>query len=127
MMVFFLSSRRRHTRCALVTGVQTCALPIYRQLEAAPAARPGGDDGRPSRPARPPPAPYSSRAGSAAGRGADLAAPPCRGRPRPRRDRPPPRHPPPGTARHPLRIILSRQQSTLLFATITLSGLQGNS
>src|SRR3546814_5319858 len=29
-IVFFLfSSRRRHTRCALVTGVQTCALPIY--------------------------------------------------------------------------------------------------
>src|SRR3546814_2392683 len=27
-MVFFFSSRRRHTRCALVTGVQTCALPI---------------------------------------------------------------------------------------------------
>src|SRR3546814_4443606 len=27
-MLFFLSSRRRHTRCALVTGVQTCALPI---------------------------------------------------------------------------------------------------
>src|SRR3546814_948960 len=27
--VFFFSSRRRHTRCALVTGVQTCALPIY--------------------------------------------------------------------------------------------------
>src|SRR3546814_15259914 len=26
--VCFLSSRRRHTRCALVTGVQTCALPI---------------------------------------------------------------------------------------------------
>src|SRR3546814_11163218 len=26
--VYFLSSRRRHTRCALVTGVQTCALPI---------------------------------------------------------------------------------------------------
>src|SRR3546814_4750168 len=25
---FFCSSRRRHTRCALVTGVQTCALPI---------------------------------------------------------------------------------------------------
>src|SRR3546814_2697313 len=25
----FLSSRRRHTRCALVTGVQTCALPIF--------------------------------------------------------------------------------------------------
>src|SRR3546814_6113015 len=28
--VFFFSSRRRHTSCALVTGVQTCALPIYR-------------------------------------------------------------------------------------------------
>src|SRR3546814_19461690 len=28
MCVFFFSSRRRHTRCALVTGVQTCALPI---------------------------------------------------------------------------------------------------
>src|SRR3546814_38136 len=27
---FFFSSRRRHTRCALVTGVQTCALPIAR-------------------------------------------------------------------------------------------------
>src|SRR3546814_6737619 len=26
--VLFFSSRRRHTRCALVTGVQTCALPI---------------------------------------------------------------------------------------------------
>src|SRR3546814_6632005 len=31
-MVFFIfSSRRRHTRCALVTGVQTCALPISSQ------------------------------------------------------------------------------------------------
>src|SRR3546814_4485639 len=30
---FCFSSRRRHTRCALVTGVQTCALPIF-----APAA-----------------------------------------------------------------------------------------
>src|SRR3546814_9740685 len=29
---FFFSSRRRHTRCALVTGVQTCALPILFQL-----------------------------------------------------------------------------------------------
>src|SRR3546814_459488 len=29
---FFFSSRRRHTRCALVTGVQTCALPISRAL-----------------------------------------------------------------------------------------------
>src|SRR3546814_6859191 len=29
VFLFFFSSRRRHTRCALVTGVQTCALPIY--------------------------------------------------------------------------------------------------
>src|SRR3546814_13985704 len=29
LIVLFFSSRRRHTRCALVTGVQTCALPIY--------------------------------------------------------------------------------------------------
>src|SRR3546814_5859470 len=28
LFVFVFSSRRRHTRCALVTGVQTCALPI---------------------------------------------------------------------------------------------------
>src|SRR3546814_2368062 len=32
---FFFSSRRRHTRCALVTGVQTCALPISGQHIAA--------------------------------------------------------------------------------------------
>src|SRR3546814_10102942 len=32
--VFFFSSRRRHTRCALVTGVQTCALPISSQARA---------------------------------------------------------------------------------------------
>src|SRR3546814_11678413 len=30
--VFFFSSRRRHTRCALVTGVQTCALPILLEI-----------------------------------------------------------------------------------------------
>src|SRR3546814_6434007 len=29
ILCFLLSSRRRQTRCALVTGVQTCALPIY--------------------------------------------------------------------------------------------------
>src|SRR3546814_4788114 len=29
LCLFFFSSRRRHTRCALVTGVQTCALPIF--------------------------------------------------------------------------------------------------
>src|SRR3546814_5570599 len=31
-LLFFFSSRRRHTRCALVTGVQTCALPIFDGL-----------------------------------------------------------------------------------------------
>src|SRR3546814_2457901 len=36
LFYFFLSSRRRHTRCALVTGVQTCALPIYRGLVPFP-------------------------------------------------------------------------------------------
>src|SRR3546814_10187916 len=40
--MFFFSSRRRHTRCALVTGVQTCALPIYGDIgeiaEPVPAA-----------------------------------------------------------------------------------------
>src|SRR3546814_1467488 len=30
---FFFSSRRRHTRCALVTGVQTCALPIWKNWQ----------------------------------------------------------------------------------------------
>src|SRR3546814_4024090 len=32
VLMFFFSSRRRHTRCALVTGVQTCALPICRAI-----------------------------------------------------------------------------------------------
>src|SRR3546814_2373974 len=41
VLCFFFSSRRRHTRCALVTGVQTCALPIYgvaAQVDARDAA-----------------------------------------------------------------------------------------
>src|SRR3546814_11312376 len=33
--MFFLSRRRGHTRCALVTGVQTCALPICTLAERA--------------------------------------------------------------------------------------------
>src|SRR3546814_6590905 len=33
------SSRRRHTRCALVTGVQTCALPISRRVRVADVHR----------------------------------------------------------------------------------------
>src|SRR3546814_2948511 len=43
-ILFFLSSRRRHTRCALVTGVQTCALPIFfsaRRAQRATAALAG--------------------------------------------------------------------------------------
>src|SRR3546814_2877376 len=35
LFFFFFSSRRRHTRCALVTGVQTCALPILHKLDIA--------------------------------------------------------------------------------------------
>src|SRR3546814_710562 len=38
IFLFFFSSRRRHTRCALVTGVQTCALPISR-ASSAPRGR----------------------------------------------------------------------------------------
>src|SRR3546814_1475890 len=36
-LFFFFSSRRRHTRCALVTGVQTCALPISGPLHVGHA------------------------------------------------------------------------------------------
>src|SRR3546814_5344409 len=39
MSCFFFSSRRRHTRCALVTGVQTCALPICRIEEVLDLGR----------------------------------------------------------------------------------------
>src|SRR3546814_3175693 len=47
VFVFFFSSRRRHTRCALVTGVQTCALPIFRRRIAEITA---GDPVRSARP-----------------------------------------------------------------------------
>src|SRR3546814_2531226 len=40
MVLFFFSSRRRHTRCALVTGVQTCALPISAPIQGIRAATP---------------------------------------------------------------------------------------
>src|SRR3546814_16376678 len=33
----FFSSRRRHTSCALVTGVQTCALPICKLIAVTEA------------------------------------------------------------------------------------------
>src|SRR3546814_1756015 len=40
--LFFFSSRRRHTGCALVTGVQTCALPIsHKHLEHWERDHPG--------------------------------------------------------------------------------------
>src|SRR3546814_1775723 len=42
------SSRRRHTRCALVTGVQTCALPIFGHAFAAPAAGVAGEPDAPA-------------------------------------------------------------------------------
>src|SRR3546814_6204917 len=37
MFVFVVLSRRRQTRCAVVTGVHTCALPICRRLSWEPA------------------------------------------------------------------------------------------
>src|SRR3546814_9554523 len=42
IVFFFFSSRRRHTRCALVTGVQTCALPIYQGENLRRAVAPVG-------------------------------------------------------------------------------------
>src|SRR3546814_2257769 len=41
VIYFFFSSRRRHTRCALVTGVQTCALPISKTRKAHPPTSDG--------------------------------------------------------------------------------------
>src|SRR3546814_5299935 len=41
MRLFFFSSRRRHTRCAVVTGVQTCALPISGVVVVINRAGPG--------------------------------------------------------------------------------------
>src|SRR3546814_10308442 len=45
--VYFVSSSRRHTRCALVTGVQTCALPIWTDwlvhlIDTGPSTMTGG-------------------------------------------------------------------------------------
>src|SRR3546814_8533469 len=49
--LFFFSSRRRHTRCALVTGVQTCSLPILaRRIALGGRARPHGRTQAASRP-----------------------------------------------------------------------------
>src|SRR3546814_9779753 len=49
-IVVFFSSRRRHTRCALVTGVQTCALPDCRHLFEAGSSRATSHTGRASKP-----------------------------------------------------------------------------
>src|SRR3546814_5771402 len=47
ILFFCFSSRRRHTSCALVTGVQTCALPIwFRVGPCIVSARHVGGDGR---------------------------------------------------------------------------------
>src|SRR3546814_3367900 len=46
---FFFSSRRRHTRCALVTGVQTCALPISGNDAVDSATRAAGRIGETAR------------------------------------------------------------------------------
>src|SRR3546814_8376665 len=58
--LFFFSSRRRHTRCALVTGVQTWALPISvpeGEVDVAESGR-GTDDGQAVRQRRPMPHPF---------------------------------------------------------------------
>src|SRR3546814_9265636 len=39
-LFFFVSSRKRHTSCALVTGVQTCALPICLRLQVVAGLEP---------------------------------------------------------------------------------------
>src|SRR3546814_2512324 len=47
MESYFFESRRRHTRCALVTGVQTFALPICTaRVDWVVESRASGDDGR---------------------------------------------------------------------------------
>src|SRR3546814_5038123 len=68
--VFFVSSRRRHTRCALVTGVQTCALPIDQVLRVVALA--GGKVGSGSKLGRS--AFQGNRIGRGAGVGRVLAA-----------------------------------------------------
>src|SRR3546814_14301272 len=77
---FFFSSRRRHTRCALVTGVQTCALPI----SAPPAPPIPARRRRPGSPARGPAAttPWSRR-GARAPPPRPLPPPRSPGRPQP--------------------------------------------
>src|SRR3546814_6735544 len=51
--MFFFSSRRRHTRCALVTGVQTCALPISEAKTKEPAANGDAEESEEGEPVKP--------------------------------------------------------------------------
>src|SRR3546814_6773184 len=100
-LCFFFSSRRRHTRCALVTGVQTCALPIWAAWTVAahvatrgsrPAPRPAS--GLPPRPrsrccrrrSPPPRAARRCRRGNPAPCGSAAALHPSEGTARWRRD-----------------------------------------
>src|SRR3546814_13666361 len=48
LYIFCFSSKRRHRRCALVTGVQTCALPIWVKASAVAPAKPPITDPSPS-------------------------------------------------------------------------------
>src|SRR3546814_1081278 len=58
LFIVFFSSRRRHTRCALVTGVQTCALPILRGAQPSVlAADPPGRHRADRQPLTPSPTP----------------------------------------------------------------------
>src|SRR3546814_5873658 len=77
IMFFFFSSRRRHTRCALVTGVQTCALPICGERHGSHRTALGPD-------VRAAEGPVVLRAGARCGRRCRLAQ-----RPRPRPAGPP--------------------------------------
>src|SRR3546814_6366182 len=62
--MFFLSSRRRHTICALVTGVQTCALPITDVITPLNASNPlVARDADANAAALPSPARYSNEKG----------------------------------------------------------------
>src|SRR3546814_19950559 len=81
-MFFFFSSRRRHTRCALVTGVQTCALPICQRIHGGPPPR------TPLRSRRPSPLGCSSARQPRACRGGDPSGRGCRSRAGPRRRAP---------------------------------------
>src|SRR3546814_4228201 len=83
---FLFSSRRLQTRCALVTGVQTCALPIWDRLYpgracAEIARRPQGDarpDGRRADLARPRRLRPGLRRPALEARGAEISAGPAR-------------------------------------------------